>query len=79
MGETASVYVMGVSSRPKNDYSSKYDVYVTYIDTSQGSSYVGKVFYANVKDDTLVRTYDFTDTLATFGGNAITREIFGLQ
>ena len=79
MGETASIHVMGVSSRPTNNYDSKYQVYVTYIDTKQGSSYVGKVLYANLKDDTANRLYDFTDTISLFGGNSITREIFGLQ
>lgn len=79
LGETASIKVMGVSSRPENNYASKYQVFVTYIDTKQGSSYVGKVLYADLKNDNTVRLFDFTDTIETFGGNSITRDIFGLQ
>ena len=77
---TTNIQVTGVTSRPTSDENSKYRVYITYLQRNQGS-YVGKVLYADLLDETGKnnRLYDFTDTLTKFAGNSVKRSMLGLR
>ncbi len=73
------VQVMGIQSRPENTDASKYKVWVTYMKENSGTSFVGKVLYANLKDNKDVKLFDFTDTITVFGGNAINRAMLSIN
>ena len=72
------IEVTGIISRPENNADSKYKVWLTYLKQNTGTSLVGKVLYANLKDDTDVKMFDFTDTLTIFWGNSINRKMINL-
>ena len=71
----SQLQVIGIQSRPENDPTSIWKVWVTYQAKNTGTSFVGKILYANLKDDNDVRLFDFTDNLTIFGGNAINRKM----